>query len=297
MKRKFIKAFLISLICFVLAYTGFGYFVLNNGIGNSKEKNRTSDKNEILFLLLGIDAHDLTEEKGARTDTMMLVKVNTSEEKVDILSIPRDTRIYIPGQESMGKINSAHAHGGSELAVKTVSELLGLDLDYYVKLDYKIVEESVDEIGGVEVEVPQDMYYEDLAAEPPLVIDLKAGTQILDGQKSLQFLRFRKGYKDADLGRIKAQQQFVKAFIEQALKPKNLLKLPKMVPSYYRNVDTNIPMSTLTKMALSARKINMENINLNTIPGEGKWIDGVSYFIYDENELNKIVKELFKKTQ
>lgn len=227
MKRKFIKAFLISLICFVLAYTGFGYFVLNNGIGNSKEKNRTSDKNEILFLLLGIDAHDLTEEKGARTDTMMLVKVNTSEEKVDILSIPRDTRIYIPGQESMGKINSAHAHGGSELAVKTVSELLGLDLDYYVKLDYKIVEESVDEIGGVEVEVPQDMYYEDLAAEPPLVIDLKAGTQILDGQKSLQFLRFRKGYKDADLGRIKAQQQFVKAFIEQALKPKNLLKLPK----------------------------------------------------------------------
>ncbi|MBV1817240.1 LCP family protein [Anaerosalibacter bizertensis] len=293
MKKNFLKAFFISLICFILAYIGIGYFILNNGIKSPRGKDSANNKNEILFLLLGIDAQDLTQEKGARTDTMMLVKVNLSTEGVDILSIPRDTRVNIDGRKGRSKINAAHAHGGPELAVKTVRQLLGLELDYYVKVDYKIVEEAVDAIGGVEVEVSQDMYYEDPSADPPLVIDLKEGRQVLDGQKSLQFLRFRKGYKDADLGRIRAQQQFMKAFIEQALRPKNLFKLPRMVPSYYRNVDTNIPMSTLTKMALSARKINTDNINLSTIPGNGKWIDGVSYYIYDENQLNIIVREMF----
>lgn len=293
--RKFFKAFFMSLILFIAAYGIIGHFILDNGLGGSKDENVSGGKNEILFLLLGIDAQDSENEKGARTDTMMLVKVDLSNESVNVLSIPRDTKVNIDGRRGLSKINAAHAYGGPELAVKTVKELLGLNLDYYVKVDYTIVEEAVDKIGGVEVDVPQDMYYEDPTADPPLVIDLKEGKQVLDGQKSLQFLRFRKGYKDADLGRIRAQQQFIKAFIEQALRPKNLVKLPTMVPSYYRNVDTNIPMSSLTKMALRARKINTDNITLNTLPGDGKWINGVSYFIYNKMEMDAMVRELFSE--
>ena len=293
--RKFFKAFFMSLILFIAAYGIIGHFILDNGLGGSKDENVSDSKNEILFLLLGIDAQDSENEKGARTDTMMLVKVDLSNESVNVLSIPRDTKVNIDGRRGLSKINAAHAYGGPELAVKTVKELLGLNLDYYVKVDYTIVEEAVDKIGGVEVDVPQDMYYEDPTADPPLVIDLKEGKQVLDGQKSLQFLRFRKGYKDADLGRIRAQQQFIKAFIEQALRPKNLVKLPTMVPSYYRNVDTNIPMSSLTKMALRARKINTDNITLNTLPGDGKWINGVSYFIYNKMEMDAMVRELFSE--
>ncbi|MCR2043637.1 LCP family protein [Anaerosalibacter massiliensis] len=284
-----------SLILFIVAYGIIGHFILDNGLGGSKDENVSDSKNEILFLLLGIDAQDSENEKGARTDTMMLVKVDLSNESVNVLSIPRDTKVNIDGRSGISKINAAHAYGGPELAVKTVKELLGLNLDYYVKVDYTIVEEAVDKIGGVEVDVPQDMYYEDPTADPPLVIDLKEGKQVLDGQKSLQFLRFRKGYKDADLGRIRAQQQFIKAFIEQALRPKNLVKLPTMVPSYYRNVDTNIPMSSLTKMALKARKINTDNITLNTLPGDGKWINRVSYFIYNKTEMDAMVRELFSE--
>lgn len=293
--RKFFKAFFMSLILFIVAYGIIGHFILDNGLGGSKDENVSDSKNEILFLLLGIDAQDSENEKGARTDTMMLVKVDLSNESVNVLSIPRDTKVNIDGRSEISKINAAHAYGGPELAVKTVKELLGLNLDYYVKVDYTIVEEAVDKIGGVEVDVPQDMYYEDPTADPPLVIDLKEGKQVLDGQKSLQFLRFRKGYKDADLGRIRAQQQFIKAFIEQALRPKNLVKLPTMVPSYYRNVDTNIPMSSLTKMALKARKINTDNITLNTLPGDGKWINRVSYFIYNKTEMDAMVRELFSE--
>ncbi|WP_042680438.1 LCP family protein [Anaerosalibacter massiliensis] len=293
--RKFFKAFFMSLILFIVAYGIIGHFILDNGLGGSKDENVSDSKNEILFLLLGIDAQDSENEKGARTDTMMLVKVDLSNESVNVLSIPRDTKVNIDGRSGISKINAAHAYGGPELAVKTVKELLGLNLDYYVKVDYTIVEEAVDKIGGVEVDVPQDMYYEDPTADPPLVIDLKEGKQVLDGQKSLQFLRFRKGYKDADLGRIRAQQQFIKAFIEQALRPKNLVKLPTMVPSYYRNVDTNIPMSSLTKMALKARKINTDNITLNTLPGDGKWINRVSYFIYNKTEMDAMVRELFSE--
>lgn len=293
--RKFFKAFFMSLILFIVAYGIIGHFILDNGLGGSKDENVSDSKNEILFLLLGIDAQDSENEKGARTDTMMLVKVDLSNESVNVLSIPRDTKVNIDGRSGISKINAAHAYGVPELAVKTVKELLGLNLDYYVKVDYTIVEEAVDKIGGVEVDVPQDMYYEDPTADPPLVIDLKEGKQVLDGQKSLQFLRFRKGYKDADLGRIRAQQQFIKAFIEQALRPKNLVKLPTMVPSYYRNVDTNIPMSSLTKMALKARKINTDNITLNTLPGDGKWINRVSYFIYNKTEMDAMVRELFSE--
>lgn len=302
MKKKFTRTFFISFLCFVVAYGGIGYYFMNHkneaAIGTiGKEEKKIDDhfdeKNEILFLLLGVDAKDVSKSKGTRTDTMMLVNIDFNTGAVKILSIPRDTRVDIRGLSGKRKINAAHANGGPELSVKTVQDLLGVDLDYYVKVDYKVVKEVVDAIGGVKVDVPMNMKYDDPTADPPLHINLKKGVQVLNGDESLQFLRFRKGYKDADLGRIKAQQQFMKAFMEQALKPKNLLKLPKMISAYYKYVDTNIPMGTLTKMAFSANKINTENIQGATIPGDGQYIGKTSYFIYNKEEMDILVKEMF----
>ena len=113
-------------------------------------------------------------------------------------------------------------------SVKAVKDLLGIDLEYYVKVDlYNIVKEMVDIIGGVDIYVPMDMKYSDPVADPPLYIDLKKGYQTLDGDKALQFLRFRKGYADQDLGRIRAQQEFMKAAIEKALRPANIVNILK----------------------------------------------------------------------
>lgn len=304
MKKKFTRTFFISFLCFVVAYGGIGYYFMNHRseevIGEEEEKeidNHFDEKNQILFLLLGVDAKDVSKSKGTRTDTMMLVNIDFNTGDVKILSIPRDTRVDIRGLSGKRKINAAHANGGPELSVKTVQDLLGVDLDYYVKVDYKVVKEVVDAIGGVEMDVPMNMKYDDPTADPPLHINLGKGVQVLNGDKSLQFLRFRKGYKDADIGRIKAQQQFMKAFMEQALKPKNLLKLPKMISAYYKYVDTNIPMGTLTKMAFSANKINTESIRAETLPGVGKDLypsgKRVSYWIYDIQETDVLVQEMF----
>lgn len=294
--KKFFRTFFISLLVFALAYIGLGYYMTNHGnrqaAGEDEIDEQFEEKNEILFLLLGVDAKDINE-KGKRTDTMMLINMNFNTGETKILSIPRDTRVNIRGLKGQRKINAAHANGGPELSVKSVKDLLGVDLKYYVKVDYRAVEEIVDAIGGVVVDIPKDMYHSDPTADPPLLIDLKKGEQqLLDGNKSMQFLRYR-GYKDADIGRIRAQQQFMKAFMEQILKPKNVLRLPKMISVYYEYVDTNIPMGTLSKMALSANKINTENMETATIPGKGKRISGIDYLIYNEDEMNSIVNEMF----
>lgn len=296
MKKTFFKTFFISLLAFILVYVGVAHYFTNfnnkETVGGEEVDEEFEEKNEILFLLLGVDAKDINQ-KGTRTDTMMLINIDFETGETKLLSIPRDTRVNIRGLNGQRKINAAHANGGPELSVKAVKDLLGVDLEHYVKVDYKVVKEVVEAIGGVTIDIPKNMYHSDPTADPPLLINLKKGDQqLLDGDKSMQFLRYR-GYKDADLGRIKAQQQFMKAFMEQALKPKNILRLPKMVSAYYKYVDTNIPLGTLSKMALSVNKINTENMETATIPGYGKKINGIDYLIYKEDEMNSIVNEMF----
>ena len=214
MKKKFFKSFFIAFLIFGILYGGTVYYLVNDDNENDADStffDRISEENnqDLTFLLLGIDTKDLSKDSKERSDTMMLCKIDRSTGGISILSIPRDTKAFIRGRKNEERINHAHAYGGPELSVKAVKDLLGIDLDYYVRVDYKIVKEYVDLIGCVEVDVPQDMHYEDPTADPPLYIDLKKGKQVLDGDKSLQFLRFRKGYKDQDIGRIRAQQQLV----------------------------------------------------------------------------------------
>ncbi len=144
--------------------------------------------------MMGVDAKDVRQSKGTRTDTMMLMKVNFETGKIDLLSLPRDTRVLVRGKED--KLNHAHAYGGTSLTMATVREFLNIDLDYYVKVDYKAVKAIVEAIGGVEIDVPQRMRYSDPTADPPLNINLYPGLQVLDGEGAHDFLRYRSGYKE-----------------------------------------------------------------------------------------------------
>lgn len=301
MKKTFFKTFFISFIVFSLVWGGFIYKTVikatsENDIGEYKETfidRLIEGKDDLTFLLLGVDSKDVNKSSGTRTDTIILCRVDKSTGEISMLSIPRDTRVRIRGRKYEEKINHAHAYGGPELSVKAVKDLLGIDLEYYVKVDYNVVREFVDFIGGVEIDVPMDMKYRDPAADPPLYIDLKKGYQTLDGDKALQFLRFRKGYKDQDLGRIRAQQAFMKAAIEKALRPSNIVNIPQMIKSYYEHVETNIPLDLIMKFAMKAKVFNTESIQASTLPGQSKYINGVSYFIPDEEETNRLVKSLF----
>lgn len=306
MKKTFFRTFFISVIAFSLMWGGYIYktvFNLPEGEEETYKENfldrLVDDKDDLTFLLLGIDAKDVMTSKGTRSDTMMLCKVNKSTGEVSILSIPRDTKAYIRGRKNEEKITHAHAYGGPDLSVKAVKDLLGIDVEYYVKVDYNIVKEFVELVGGVEVDIPMDMVYTDSVADPPLYINLSKGYQTLDGDQALQFLRFRKGdpgYPDlpeGDLGRIKSQQEFIKAAINKVLRPSNIGKIPQMAKSFYTNVDTNIPMDTILKFAMKANNFSTDKVEVATLPGESKYIGGLSYFIIDENESESLVKNMF----
>lgn len=302
MKKRFILTLIVSMIVFTAMYVVVWDKVFDkNTIAASEEDIMIEDEHlkdpklvkedEILFLMMGVDSPDVKKSKGTRTDTMMLSKVNFKTGKIDILSLPRDSRVMVNGKKD--KLNHAHAYGGTPLTINTVRDFLNIDLNYYVKVDYKAVKSIVDAIGGVEINVPMRMYYQDPMADPPLNIDLQPGVQVLNGQKANGFLRFRSGYKDGDLGRIKAQQYFLEELIKQTLKPKNIPKLPKIVKSYFDYVDTNIPMSLILKGVGLANNLDSENISMYTLSGEQKRISGLSYLIPDVIETEKLVKSLF----
>lgn len=303
--KKFLLSFLISSLVFGFVFVGLDKIlftsenlpVATNGEDEDidEEKPEPKHKDEILVLLMGVDAKDVKKSKGTRTDTMMLVKVDFESGKINLLSIPRDTRVLVRGK--LDKVNHAHAYGGPELSIRTVREFLNVDLDYFVKVDYKAVMSIVDAIGGVVIDVPRNMSYYDPTADPPLNINLKKGVQELNGQQAHDFLRWRKnnaltsGY--GDIGRIESQQMFVKELVKQTLKPKNIFKIPQLIETYYDYVETNIPLKVILKGAMSAKNIDIENMETLTVPGEGKRIEKLDYWIYNEDETKNITEEMF----
>lgn len=321
MKKKFWTTFFVSLVVFSALFSLAGLYLFDedsvisigeddNGYLDEEEKaEEIEEKGEILFLLMGVDDLEgqggiraikkMEEDEngykrtGMRTDTMILCKFNYETGEITMLSIPRDSRVNIRGRKSMDKINHAHSYGGPNLAIQTVKDFLNIDLEYYVTVDYYAVKEIVDAIGGVELDVPQRMYYSDPTDSPPLLIGIQPGLQTLNGDKALEYLRFR-SYPEGDIGRVKAQQYFMKEFIKQALQPKNIVKIPKMIQTYFNYVDTNIPITAALKAVPKLNDIDFENIKMATIPGEGRDIGPHNYYIPYEEETRQLVEEMFE---
>ena len=326
---KFIKTFLISLVVFLSIGT-YMFFISSEGVpsiladstpiedSNVSKVDENADKedteivktesdkliektdivafdnNEVTFLMLGVDALEEHKKNSIRTDTIMVMHCNFDTGEMKILSIPRDTRLLVKG--SLDKVNHAYNYGGVNLTMKTVNDFLGTDIKYYVMIDYRAVREIVDAIGGVALNVPRRMEYYD--PTDGFRVDLKKGQQILDGEKSMQYLRWRKnnamtaGYREGDVGRIEAQQYFLKEFIKQTLTPKNITKLPKIVQTYFRRVDTNIPIKHILNGISLANNLDSEKIEMEIIPGYGQYIEDISYFIVKKNQMYKLVEEM-----
>ena len=254
----------------------------------------------INILLLGVDGG------GMRSDTIMLASINGRTGNINILSIPRDTRILIGN--SYQKINAAIGIGRQEVArgrieepeelcVQKVKLLTGLPVHYFASVDFDGFKDVIDALGGVDFEIPFDMKYDDPAQN--LHIDLKKGWQHLDGQAAHDFVRFRKGnpgykgYATGDLGRIEAQQAFVKAFIEQKLKAKSLLKIDELFEVVKKNVRTNYTAKDLIKHLGVIKNISAENVKMHSLPGTPQTINGVSYVVCNERELANLVDTVF----
>lgn len=301
MKKKSFLIFLVSLIILGGIFY-YGYTILNAfqatvddsisgtdlGSGNTIEQKVPG---EIMFLMAGIDENSDEEAKDsmARTDTLMLVKANYNDGEVNIISIPRDTRVKINGQ--IHKMNSAHAYGGMPLTIKTIRTMLGIDLDYYMAVDFDAVKGIIDAIGGVEVTSPHRIEI------PEINIDIPEGKTKLNGEEALEFVRHRNGFSNGDLGRVENQQNFLRDLAKQLLSPKNIFKLPKLAKVYEKNVVTNIPGSTMKEFLMHAYKFSPDNIKTQTLPGRPTtWKESaISYYVLNKKATLELVDEVFSR--
>ncbi len=282
-KRRGLRVFTALLVLIVIAGAAFAAFML---LGKMPE---AADDGSFTVLLAG------TDNEGYRTDTLLLAGVKPKDGKISIMSIPRDTYVsdsgyYVP------KINSAYGWvGGGEDGInellECVEQLTGIYPDAYAMVDMAVFEAVVDKMGGVEFDVPQDMYYSDPYQD--LVIDLKAGLQRLDGEQAVGLVRFRSGYAMADLRRVEVQRDFLRAAAKQWLTPSKLFKLPGVVTMVLEEMDTDLTKSNLLWLGRTLLGCDMNNIESCTLPGTPGDINGGSYYIPDLEKTANMCSMMF----
>nr|MDF0369366.1 LCP family protein [Nodosilinea sp. TSF1-S3] len=251
----------------------------------------TSDVREVPPELQGLRHHALVDSFEGRSDSMLLLRFNPQTEQLVVLSLPRDTRTRVRG--SLTKLNEANIYGGPALAAESVSDLLGgVAIDRYVRINVQGVEKLIDALGGVKVNVPIDMRYQDDSQH--LYINLKAGEQTLDGNKALQFLRFRYD-AHGDIGRVQRQQMFMRALVEQALNPATIARLPSILSVIQTNVDTNLTVEELLALVSYGAQINRSNVQMLMLPGRFSSAQdfALSYWLPDSSEIDSLVDQYF----
>ena len=226
------------------------------------------------------------------TDTMMLVSYDLKAQHVDLISVPRDTYYPRPGYNDAAskKINAIFNKEGIIGTATAVSDtLLGMPIHYYAMIDYDGVAKVVDAMGGVPMDIPFRMKYNDPYDDPPLKIDIPEGYQILDGEHAVQFLRYRHGYISGDIGRIEAQQTFMKSAFRQML----TLSLPNIASTIIDNVDSDISVGMAAKIATKAVGLDSANLVTYMLPGEPQMAEGASFWFADTEQTAEMIKTIY----
>lgn len=297
---------LVLIIILLIAIIGgiFYYKIQENGggikgtlitvLGLSVEK--VDNLKPINILLLGV-SEDINSKL---TDTIIVCSYNPQNQTASMLSIPRDTFIGKSKSSAKGsdKINALYAKSPEKL-MKTVTQITGIDLEYYAVVNNKAVIEIVDIIGGINFDVPIDMDYDDPTQD--LHIHLKSGMQKIDGEKAEQLLRFRHNndgssypisYGDNDYGRMKTQREFISETLKQTLVISNLPRAKKIVNTVFDNLETNIDINELLPYIPNAVEFDINTITSKQLPGESEKLNDLWFFVYNKKATKTIVKEL-----
>ncbi|AEV68440.1 LCP family protein [Acetivibrio clariflavus] len=304
--RKFFLIFcsVISSFMFILGVASLGYINLSEVSADEYTPNNSSIISDILdpykTVAENVNVLVLGGDKVAKnTDTMMLVNFNPTTAKINILSIPRDTKVRIKNKTS--KINAAYPLGGGEQAIESVSNLLGVDINYYVYIDTSTFRKIIDILDGVDYYVPEDMDYDDPLQN--LHIHLKKGQQRLNGEKAEQFMRFRqnnrgkvtKNYDGSDLKRIEAQQNFIRELIRQKVNIVYITKMNNILNVVFNNIDTNITLDEVLKLSKNINKVNADEITMLKLPGESAYINNIWYYEMDREQASEIISQYFRE--
>lgn len=305
-KRRLKKRFYIIIPLFIVIlgagiYSMYLYSKADSAISKSHD-NIDRDKSDlrddyvdpkfdsVSVLLMGVDS---SEKRGsdneARTDALLVATLNKEKKSIKLLSIPRDTYVYVPEVGYETKINHAHAYGGPRSTIETIENELNIPIDYYVRVNFEAFMDVVDALDGITVDVPYELKEQD-SKDKADAIHLMPGKQKLNGEEALALARTRKA--DTDVERGKRQQEIIKALVQRSLSLQSVLKFDEVIDAIGDNMTTNMTFSELKSFVgyLSHGK-NLEIETLN-IDGYDYQPNGTYYWMFDDYSLAKTINEL-----
>lgn len=244
------------------------------------------------ILLLGVDSNNDTEAdiwQGTRTDTIIIVNVDPRSKSINALSVPRDSKVYLPHNAGINKINAAHAIGGIDMTVETIENTLGIHIDKYIMIHDEAVKEIVNAMGGIDIYVEKPMHYNDYTGN--LHINLAKGNHRLTGEEAAGYLRFR---HDAlgDIGRTQRQQWFIRGLIKELQNPSVITKIPELITLARKYIKTDMSVYEMSQYVIIAKQLDLNNTEIAMLPGAPNQKGYISYWILDPEKTQEVVNRV-----
>ena len=293
--KKILLIIGIVIFLFIGAVGGYAFHLYNSAVktvdegmhvpsdrehsGKRDHKVNISTKEPLSFLLLGVDEEDFS----GRSDTIMVVTVNPNEETMKRVSIPRDTLTKIIGRDMDDKINHANAFGGFEMARDTVEEFLNIPIDYFASVNMTGFKEIVDAVGGVTVE-------NEIAFEKEGHTFTK-GEMDMDGDEALAYVRMRDQDPEGDLGRNARQRKVLDSLIDEAASFSSVTRAQSILDALGNNIRTDLTFDELWEINENYRSARHDSSTIE-IDGSNERIDGIWYYLVDDEEQQRVSKEL-----
>ncbi|MFP7169911.1 LCP family protein [Terribacillus sp. 7520-G] len=276
-------------------WTSAANAIQNAHVDDARDKSALRDaavdpvEDNVSILFMGVDDSDTRDESNSRSDAMILATFNKEEHSVDLLSIPRDSYVYVPEVNRKTKITHAHAYGGAQASVETVENFLNVPVDYYAEINFNAFMDIINTLGGIEVDVPYELY-EQNSKDQKDAIHLEAGLQELNGEEALALARTR--HYDNDIERGKRQQEIIKAMITKASSAGSVFKYDDLIQDVGDNLSTSLTFDQI-KSFISYGTSNDLTINTLNLDGTGgKLSDGIWYYQVDPTSLADVQKQL-----
>ena len=290
-KKRRIWPWVLMIMVFLGAALAGAYYASNSLIEKPAPQSKQDEelltaKDKATIMIMGVDERD---DDVGRSDTLMIASIDPKANQVNLLSVPRDTRVKIKGH-GFDKINAAYAYGKEKLSEDTVERLLGVDIDHYIIINTKSFKKIIDAIGGIDIDVPKRMHYEDpWDDDGGLIIDFQPGMQHMDGAKAVTYVRYRD--EEGDLGRIRRQQDFMRACMEKVVSPAIIPKLPSVIKEVMDSIETDLTLRQLLEFIGTLKESKENGLKTDMVPGKPMYIEGVSYWIPDLNKLRLTVAD------
>ena len=297
--RLFLKVTMLLTLSLVICATAYGVYLTkqaehaaNNAYEEIEDRKLPEQRevkvepaqDNVSILILGVDD---SEKRGqgadnSRTDALMLATLNNKTKTVKLVSIPRDSYVYIPHIGYNDKINHAHARGGTLASIETVEELFDIPIDYYLRVNFNAFIDIVDALGGIEAEVPYAMLEKDEFDRN--TVNLQPGLQRLGGREALALARTRK--QDNDIERGKRQQEIIQAIASKASSFTSISKYDDILAAVGNNMKTDMTFTEM-KSFFSYLSNGMPRIDTLTLEGYDDMSTGVYYYKLDEEALEE----------